>query len=62
VIVALVAACLAAGCDGAFITVQAGELVAKAQSILAARESVPDSSGRSQAGAEAANKPAPGPR
>ncbi len=50
------------GCDNAFVAAQAGELVAKAQSILAARESMPDSSGRSQAGAEASHRAAPGRR
>jgi len=46
------------GCDNAFIAAQAGELVAKAQSILVTRESRPDSSGPSQTGAGASNKPA----
>jgi tetratricopeptide (TPR) repeat protein len=53
------------GCDNAFIAAQAGELVAKAESILVTRESRPDSSGPSQTGAGASNKPAraapPGP-
>jgi tetratricopeptide (TPR) repeat protein len=46
------------GCDNAFITAQAGALVAKAQAILDTRESMPDSAGRSQTGTEASRRSA----
>jgi tetratricopeptide (TPR) repeat protein len=46
------------GCDNAFITTRAGDLVSKAQSILAAKESIPDSSNPPATLATVPGKPA----